>query len=49
VLAEVSCLSNPAEEARLAVADHREDIAAYLESGILDYLRNGETTHVSKK
>lgn len=49
VLAEVSCLSNPAEEARLASAEHRENIAAYLESGILDYLRNGETTHVSKK
>ncbi len=29
--------------------DFREDIAAYLETGILDYLRNGETTHESKK
>jgi N-acetylmuramoyl-L-alanine amidase len=49
VLAEVSCLSNAEEEARLANPDHRENIASYLESGILDYLRNGETTHESKK
>jgi N-acetylmuramoyl-L-alanine amidase len=49
VLAEVSCLSNREEEQRLAAEEHRENIAAYLESGILDYLRNGETTHESKK
>jgi N-acetylmuramoyl-L-alanine amidase len=49
VLAEVSCLSNPAEEQRLAAAEHRENIAAYLESGILEYLRNGESIHESKK
>jgi len=49
VLAEVSCLSNREEEQRLGTPDHREDIAAYLETGILEYLRNGETTHVSKK
>ena len=49
VLAEVSCLSNPEEEARLGTAEHREAIAAALETGILDYLRNGETTHESKK
>jgi N-acetylmuramoyl-L-alanine amidase len=49
VLAEVSCLSNPQEEARLGAAEHREDIAAYLETGILDYLRNRETTYESKK
>jgi N-acetylmuramoyl-L-alanine amidase len=49
VLAEVSCLSNREEEERLGTPGHREDIAAYLETGILDYLRNGETTHVSKK
>jgi N-acetylmuramoyl-L-alanine amidase len=49
VLAEVSCLSNPEEERRLGTAEHREDIAAYLETGILEYLRNGETTHESKK
>ncbi|HWR97261.1 MAG TPA: N-acetylmuramoyl-L-alanine amidase, partial [Candidatus Methanoperedens sp.] len=49
VLAEVSCLSNPEEEARLGTAAHREGIAAALEAGIIDYLRNGETTHESKK
>jgi len=49
VLAEVSCLSNREEEERLGTPGHREDIAAYLETGILDYLRNGETIHESKK
>jgi len=49
VLAEVSCLSNREEEARLGTPEHREDIAAYLETGILEYLRNGETMHESKK
>ena len=49
VLAEVSCLSNPEEETRLGAAEHREGIAAALEDGILEYLRNGETTHESKK
>ena len=49
VLAEVSCLSNREEEERLGTPGHREDIAAYLEAGILDYLRNGETMHESKK
>lgn len=49
VLAEVSCLSNPEEEARLGTVEHREAIAGALEAGILDYLRNGEITHESKK
>ena len=49
MLAEVSCLSNREEETRLGTPGHREDIAAYLETGILDYLRNGETIHESKK
>jgi N-acetylmuramoyl-L-alanine amidase len=49
VLAEVSCLSNRQEEERLGTAEHRENIAAYLEAGIRDYLRNGETTHDAKK
>lgn len=48
-LAEVSCLSNTEEEARLAGAEHREEIAASLEAGILDYLRTRETTHESRK
>ncbi|HEY6001112.1 MAG TPA: N-acetylmuramoyl-L-alanine amidase [bacterium] len=49
VLAEVSCLSNPEEEARLRTEEHREGIAAALETGIIDYLRNGETIHDAKK
>jgi N-acetylmuramoyl-L-alanine amidase len=49
VLAEVSCLSNREEEERLGTPGHREDIAAFLAAGILDYLRNGETMHESKK
>ena len=49
VLAEVSCLSNAEEEARLGAEEHRENIASYLATGILDYLRNGRTTHESRK
>jgi N-acetylmuramoyl-L-alanine amidase len=49
VLAEVSCLSNREEEERLGTPGHREDIAAFLTAGILDYLRNGETMNESKK
>lgn len=43
VLAEVSCLSNRAEEKRLDKESHRENIAHYLEAGILDYLNKGDT------
>jgi N-acetylmuramoyl-L-alanine amidase len=49
VLAEVSCLSNEQEEARLATTEHREEIAASLEAGIRDYLRTRETTYDAKK
>jgi len=49
VLAEVSCLSNEREEARLGTAEHREEIAASLEAGIRDYLRTRETTYDAKK
>ena len=42
VLAEVSCLSNREEEKKLNTAVHRENIARYLEAGILDYLHKGE-------
>jgi N-acetylmuramoyl-L-alanine amidase len=38
VLSEVSCISNPDEEQRLATKEYRETIAEYLEEGILDYL-----------
>ncbi len=45
VLAEVSCLSNKDEEARLATDSHKENIARSLETGILDYLKKGEATY----
>jgi N-acetylmuramoyl-L-alanine amidase len=38
VLAEVACLSNREEERKLNDASHREDIARYLEIGIIKYL-----------
>lgn len=47
VLAEVSCLSNSAEEIRMNDESHREHIAHYLEAGILDYLNKGEKTYES--
>ncbi len=41
VLVEVSCLSNRKEEIELNTALHRDNIASYLESGVLDYLGKG--------
>ena len=38
VLAEVTCLSNKKEEEKLADPTYREEIAAYLEGGIAEYL-----------
>jgi N-acetylmuramoyl-L-alanine amidase len=38
VLVEVSCISNKAEETRLIMPEYRDNVAAYLESGIEDYL-----------
>jgi N-acetylmuramoyl-L-alanine amidase len=49
VLAEVSCLSNRAEEKRLNTERHRENIAHYLEAGILDYLNKGDTHYDKAK
>jgi N-acetylmuramoyl-L-alanine amidase len=48
VLAEVSCLSNKQEEMKLMTPAHREQIAQYLERGILDYLNKGEATYDTK-
>jgi N-acetylmuramoyl-L-alanine amidase len=48
VLAEVSCLSNSDEEIRMNTESHRENIAHYLEAGILDYSNKGEKTYESK-
>lgn len=49
VLAEVSCLSNREEELDLNTEGHRENIARYLEAGILDYLNKGEVYHEAKR
>lgn len=50
VLVEVSCLSNREEEIKLSTESHREDIARYLEAGILGYLNNkGEISYEAKK
>jgi N-acetylmuramoyl-L-alanine amidase len=49
VLAEVSCLSNSQEEKELSTEGHRENIAHYLEAGILDYLSKGDFTHETKR
>lgn len=38
VLTEVTCLSNTQEERKLANSSYREEIARYLEEGIVDYL-----------
>lgn len=49
VLAEVSCLSNREEEVELGTASHRENIARYLEAGILHYLSKGEVRYEAKR
>lgn len=49
VLAEVSCLSNREEEMKLNTESHRENVAHYLEAGILDYLNKGETRNEAKR
>jgi len=49
VLAEVSCLSNGQEEKELNTEGHRENIARYLEAGIMDYLNKGDYSHEAKR
>jgi len=49
VLTEVSCLSNEDEERKLNTESHRENIAYYLEAGILDYLNKGEASYEAKR
>ncbi len=49
VLAEVSCLSNKQEEIELNTESHRENIARYIEAGILDYLNKGEANYEAKR
>ncbi|WP_455202242.1 N-acetylmuramoyl-L-alanine amidase family protein [Kaarinaea lacus] len=57
ILTEVSCFCNPAEEKRLKTAKYRDNIARYLEQGIVSYLkkntsvggkRNGEKEKLAK-
>ena len=57
ILTEVSCFCNPAEEKRLKTPKYRENIAAFLEKGIVSYLnkntsvggkRNGEKEKLAK-
>lgn len=42
VLTEVSCISNPEEEKKLADPVYREEIAGYLEGGIVQYLEKSK-------
>ncbi|MBI4690477.1 MAG: N-acetylmuramoyl-L-alanine amidase [Nitrospirae bacterium] len=49
VLAEVSCLSNREEEIELNTERYRENIARYLEAGILHYLNKGEASYEAKR
>jgi len=49
VLVEVSCLSNSQEETALSTEGHRENIARYLETGILDYLNKGNFVYEAKR
>ena len=49
VLVEVSCLSNREEEIELNTENHRENIARYLQAGILDYLNKGEKSYEAKR
>jgi len=49
VLAEVSCLSNRDEEMKLHSQKYREDIAQYIESGILNYLKKGDTIYEARR
>ncbi|MEW6077810.1 MAG: N-acetylmuramoyl-L-alanine amidase [Thermodesulfobacteriota bacterium] len=49
VLTEVSCMSNREEEVQLNTEAHRENIASYLEKGILDYLDKGDFIYEAKR
>jgi len=56
ILAEVTCISNQIEEKKLAKPEYREDIARYLEGGIIEYIKKsqkepakGGTSYAKKK
>jgi N-acetylmuramoyl-L-alanine amidase len=45
VLAEITCISNPEEERKLADPQRREQFASYLEGGIVNYLNRSHPEH----
>ena len=47
VLVEIACLTQKQEEAKLASAEYREKVAAYLEEGIEAYLQTEQLTLIS--
>ena len=53
VLVETSCLSNQGEENKLNLESYREDIATFLEQGIVTYLNNksnkGEVNYAKRR
>ncbi len=49
VLVEVSCLSNHEEEQRLRDPSYREDIARYIETGVIKYLESRSVNYVRKR
>lgn len=49
VLVEVACLSNPEQEQRLRDPSYREDIAAYIEKGIIHYLDTRSIKHDTER
>jgi N-acetylmuramoyl-L-alanine amidase len=49
VLVEVACLSNREQEQRLRDPSYREDIAAYIEKGIIHYLDIRSTDHDTER
>jgi N-acetylmuramoyl-L-alanine amidase len=58
VLVEVSCISNKAEETRLSKPEYRDDVAGFLKTGIVEYLKQrgyrrsiegGKVQHVAKQ
>ncbi|HXH03169.1 MAG TPA: N-acetylmuramoyl-L-alanine amidase [Candidatus Competibacteraceae bacterium] len=46
ILVEITSITNPQEEARLATAEYRDEIARYLEQGIVAYLERTDEKHI---
>lgn len=49
VLAEVACISNKSEEQKLGTEAYRDDIARYLETGIQNYLKEGDAIYEARR